>query len=171
MKIAIALVILIALYLSFLFSNGPLYSNAEEVLDWFNAEHGESWYTGLVILLLGIAGYLYIVDKSDKRKAEKITDELINNIKTSGVHATTTKNTGFGEVYLEATITFQDSGFILRIKQISNTEQTTTLLDKKFLSWRELLKYIESETNFSLEDFLPVASPEFQLPQKDARAK
>lgn len=170
MKTAIALVILFALYLSFLFGNGILYSASQDVLNWLNAEHGKSWYLGLTLLLAGIVAYFFILERTDKRKDEKIANELIKNIKSSGVYATTTSNTGFGEVHLEAMITFQDSGFILRIKQISNGDRAL-LVDQKFLSWKELLKYIELETEFSVENFLPEASHELQLLQKDAHAK
>lgn len=171
MKTAIALVILIALYLSFYFSGGVLYSASQEIFDWVNAQHGKDAYLEWAFLLLVIAAYLFMLDKSDRRKAEKITDELIKKIKNSGVYATATENTGFGEVHLQAMISFQDSGFILQIKQISNTENTATLLDRKFLSWGELVKYIDRETKYSLTDFLPKADPEFQLSQHDATAK
>jgi hypothetical protein len=171
MKTGIVLLILIAIYFSFLFSDGLLYSAVEETLDWFNAEHEKTLYSALVVLLSGLAAYLFTLEKSDKRRQEKLTDELILIIKNTGAYATTTDNTGFGEVHLEATITFKDSGFILRIKQIPSNDQAINLLDKKFLSWNELVTYIESETQFSLEDFLNEASPELQLPQKDAHAE
>lgn len=171
MKTAIVLAILIVLYFSFLFSDGLLYNAVEETLDWFNAEHEKTLYSGLLVLLLGLATYLFTLEKSDKRKQEELTDELISIIKNTGAYAETTDNTGFGEVHLGATITFKDSGFILRIKQIPNNEQAIALLDKKFLSWNELVTYINSETKFSLEDFLHEASPELQLPHKDAHAE
>jgi hypothetical protein len=167
MKIVIVLVVLIALYLSFLFNGGALYNASQDILDWLNTIHGKSGFLGALLLLIGLAVYLFTLEKSDKKNAEHITDELIKNIKTTGVYATTTENTGFGEVHLNATIKFQDSGFILTIKQNSNSENEVILVDKKFLSWSELLKFIDLETKFSLLDFIPSASPEFQLPQKD----
>jgi hypothetical protein len=171
MKTAIALIILIALYFSFFFGDGVLYDASQNALNWFNAEHSKNAYLGLMLLLAGIALYLFALDKSDKRKAEHITDELIKNIKETGVYAATTENTGFGEVHLQAMITFQDSGFILQVTQKSNDERAAILVDKKFLSWVALVKYLEQETKFSLTDFLPKAGPEIQLPREDATIK
>jgi len=167
----VALVVLIALYLSFYFAEGVLYSTSLDVLHWLNTEHGKSKYLGVLLLISCIISYLFMLEKSDKRKMDKTTDELIKNIKATGIHAAKTENTGFGEVYLEAAITFEDSGFILQVTQKSTTEKTVLLTEKKFLSWGDLLKYIDSESEFSLLDFLPKISPEFQLPQEDAHAK
>ncbi|MGD8939548.1 MAG: hypothetical protein PVJ72_09220 [Gammaproteobacteria bacterium] len=166
MKIVIVLVVLIALYLSFLFNGGTLYSASQDAMDWLNTIHGRNGYFGVLLLLTGLAVYLFTLEKSDKKNSEHITDELIKHIKDTGVYATTTENTGFGEVHLNAAIKFQDSGFILTIKQNSNGENDAILVNKKFLSWTELLKFIDLETKFSLLEFTPSASPEFQLPQK-----
>ena len=111
MKIVIVLVVLIALYLSFLFNGGTLYSASQDAMDWLNTIHGRNGYFGVLLLLTGLAVYLFTLEKSDKKNSEHITDELIKHIKDTGVYATTTENTGFGEVHLNATIKFQDSGF------------------------------------------------------------
>jgi len=171
MRTAIALVILIALYLSFYFSGGVLYTASQEFFSWLNAQQGKNAYLGGIIFLVCIALYLYILDRSDKRKSERLINELINHIKSAGAYASTNENTGFGEVHLHASITFQDSGFILRIKQNSNSGNAIILVDKKFLSWKELVAYIEAETEFTVADFLPTASAEQQVPPKDAHAK
>ena len=171
MKTIIALIVLIALYLSFFFGEGILYNSFVEALSWLNNQHGSKAFIGALLLLTGIAIYLFTLERSDKEKEQQITDLLINNIKNQGVYATRMENTGFGEVHLKAMITFQDSAFLLQIKQNSNSDHETLLVDKAFLSWRELTKYIDVETHFELVDFLPKIGPEFQLSNKDAIAK
>ena len=171
MRTAIALVILIALYFSFYFSGGLLYTASQEFFSWIHAQQGKNAYLGGIIILLSIALYLYVLDRSDKRKSERLINELIKHIKNTGAYASTTENTGFGEVHLNASITFQDSGFILRIKQNSSSGNAIILVDTKFLSWRELVAYIEAETEFTVADFLPTGDSEHQVPHKDAHAK
>ena len=165
MKTWIGLIILVVLYISFVFGEGIFYDISLRTIDWLNEEHGRKGYLGWMALIFVAASYLLFMEKMDKKKEESATNELIKAIKETGVHAEKTQNSGFGDAHVKAIITFQDSGFVLLIKQNANLDNEAVLDDKKFLSWKELSNYIKLKTIFSLHDFMTNTDHNLQQPQ------
>lgn len=171
MRTWIGFIILVFLYIALISGKGIVYDLSMDLLGWLNAEHKvrRGTYIGWVTLIFGIVFYLFYLDRKDKEK-EKIRErKLLDLVMSSGASCSKIVNRGFGDICIEALISFRDSGFKFLIHQITKNGDTEILVDKKFMSWEQLVRYIKADTNFVLEDFLPNSNDKLNSVQKNAR--
>jgi len=152
MRKVTVLVVLVVLYLAIMLVDGFFDTVYHRSLGLVSK--GRLGYVIWFSILIGFAVYILNLEDSDRQRIKKRNRLLLRQIKSGGAFAVTSTDMGLGSVQLQASITIYHAGFRLYIAQ-PTMDGDMVLVDRRFFTWRELESFLQAETDFALDDFMP----------------
>lgn len=158
MKTWIGFFIIIFLYVALIREEGLVYEYVNQVLDWLDAEQGNMLLVGWILPISGIIAYLAAEEISDREKERHfinvLRDVLQDKAKKTEVNATKHIQRDFEDIPVKASITFGISAYQFHVVENPDTADQRVMMEKKFTSINRLVRYIQKETEFTLDDFM-----------------